>query len=124
MPRPKNKQRLILRLPSKACDRAGFSPKLQALGFAQSTRARQRRVHRRRSHTELRRLCFDIAPHGELAECDAAYRADRSDRSAKTLFKRRLFAVVLRDGEKVARLRRAGERHKIDLIATKRVDQP
>jgi hypothetical protein len=31
--------------------------------------------------------------------------------------------VVLRDGEKVARLRRTGERHEIDLIATKRVDQ-
>ena len=35
-----------------------------------------------------------------------------------------LFAVVLRDGEKVARLRRAGERHEIDLIATKRADKP
>jgi hypothetical protein len=40
------------------------------------------------------------------------------------LFKRRLFAVVLRDGENVARLRRAGERHEIDLIATKRADKP
>ena len=56
---------------------------------------------------------------------DAAYRADgRDERSAKTLFKRRPFAIVLRDGEKVARLRRAGERDKIDLIATKRADQP
>jgi hypothetical protein len=39
------------------------------------------------------------------------------------LLKRLLFAVVLRDGEKIARLRRAGERDKIDLIATKRADQ-
>jgi hypothetical protein len=70
-------------------------------------------------------LCFDIDPHGEIAERDAAYRADRSDeRSAKTLLERRLFAVALRDGEKVAHLRRAGERHEIDLIATKRFDQP
>jgi hypothetical protein len=30
----------------------------------------------------------------------------------------------MRDGEKVARLRGAGERHKIDHITTKRVDQP
>ena len=41
-----------------------------------------------------------------------------------TLFKRRLFAVVLRDGEKVARLRCAGERHEIDLIVTERAEKP
>ena len=64
-------------------------------------------------------------PHGELAKCGAAHRADgRDERSAKTLFKRRLFAVALRDGEKVARLRRAGERHEIDLVTIKRIDQP
>src|ERR1700730_10153180 len=81
--------------------------------------------HDGQKRPELRRWCFDIAPHGELAERGAAHWADRSDeRSAKALFKRRLFAVVLRDGEKVARLRRAGERHEIDLIATKRADQP
>jgi hypothetical protein len=35
--------------------------------------------------------------------------------TGQTLFKRRLFAVVLCESEKVARLRRAGERHEIDL---------
>ena len=62
----------------------------QALGFAQSTRVGQRRVDRVNKRTELRRLCFDIDPHGELAERDAAHRADRSnERSAETLFKLR-----------------------------------
>src|SRR5208283_275538 len=85
----------------------------------------QRRVDRVNKWPELRWMCFDIDPHGELPERGAAHRADRSDeRSDKALFERRLFAVVLRDSEKVARLRGAGERHKIDLIAAKRVDQP
>jgi hypothetical protein len=56
---------------------------------------------------------------GERAERGTAHRADRSDeRSAKTLLERRLFAVVLRDGEKVARLRCGGEGYKINLITT------
>ena len=104
---------------------AGVFPGTHALGFAQSTWVGQRHVDRVDQRPELRRPCFDIDPHGELAEPSAAHRTDgRDERSAKTLFKRRLFAVVLRDGEKVARLRRGGERHKINLITTKRVNQP
>jgi hypothetical protein len=43
---------------------------------------------------------------------------------AKALFKHRLLAVALLDGEKIARLRCGGEGHKINLITSKRVNQP
>ncbi len=72
-----------------------FSPKLQALGFAERTPVRQRRVDRVDKRPELRRSCLDIDPHGELAERGAAHRADgRDERSVEALLKRRLFAAV------------------------------
>jgi hypothetical protein len=78
-----------------------FSTRFRLYQFrAQQTPLGQRALIVSINGPELRRFCFDIDPHGALAERDAGHRTDRSNqRSAKTLFKRRLFAVVLRDGE-------------------------
>jgi hypothetical protein len=43
----------------------------------------QRRVDRVDKRPELRRLCFDIDPHGELAERSAAHRGDGRDEPVK-----------------------------------------
>ena len=53
----------------------------------------QRRVDRVDKRPELRRLCFDIDPHGELAERGAAHRADRSDERSAGLIQIKIITV-------------------------------
>src|SRR5438105_436620 len=92
-------------------------------GLARPSRVGQRGVDRVDKRPQLRRLRFDIDPDRELAQRRAAYRPDRLDqRPAETLLKRCFFADALRDGEKIAGLRRAGESHLVDLIPAKGVD--
>jgi hypothetical protein len=75
--------------------KAGVFPRTHALGFAQSTWVGQRRIDRVNKRPELRRLCFDIDPHGELAERGAAHRADgRDERSVEALLKRRQLVIL------------------------------
>jgi hypothetical protein len=53
-----------------------FSREPHGLGVVRSTRVGQPRVDRVNKRPELRRLCLDIDPHGELAERSAARRPD------------------------------------------------